>query len=260
MNAVADTAMETVVFVHGMFVTRSCWSGWSERFAARGWKCMAPAWPLRASPPAELRARHPDPTLGTLTLEQVIAHYEAIVRAEAQPPLLVGHSMGGLIVQILLQRGLGKKGVAIDSAPPRGIVPLSWSVLRANWPTISPFVNKEEPVLLTPRQFRYAFSHTLSEVESAAIWERHVVPESRQMPKGGMSSLATIDWSAPRAPLLLIGGGADRICPAKMNAANARKYSPPADYKEFAGRTHYTILDGEGWTEVADYVADWLAA
>jgi pimeloyl-ACP methyl ester carboxylesterase len=249
--------MDTIVFVHGMFVTRQCWKGWLERLAPR-FRCTAPAWPLRDATPAELRARHPDPALGKLTMGDVLANYEAIIRALPEPPLLVGHSLGGLMVQLLLQKGLGKKGVAIDSAPPRGVLPLEWSVVRANWPTISPFVSKSVPVLLTPAQFRYAFAHTLPEDEVARIWDAQVVPESRQMPKGAMA--AKVAWDAPHAPLLLVAGGEDRICTQKMNTSNARKYRPPVELKVFPGRTHYTILDGDGWTEVADYVADWLAA
>jgi pimeloyl-ACP methyl ester carboxylesterase len=250
--------MAKIVFIHGMFVTRRCWDGWSARLGTRGFECLAPGWPLRDATPAELRARHPDPALGKLTLAEVLAHYEAVIRAQPEPPFLVGHSLGGLMVQLLLQRGLGKKGVAIDSAPPRGIVPLEWSVLRSNWPTISPFVKKTEPVLLTKDQFRYAFAHTLSVEEVARVWDDEVVPESRRMPEGALA--AKIDWKAPHPPLLLIAGSEDRICTAKLNAANARKYQPAVELKAFPGRTHYTILAGEGIQEIIDYVGDWLAS
>jgi pimeloyl-ACP methyl ester carboxylesterase len=249
--------MDTIVFVHGMFVTNRCWDNWIARLSPR-FRCLAPPWPLKDATPAELRARHPDPALGKLTMEEVLASYEAVVRAEAEPPLLVGHSLGGLMVQMLLNRGLGKKGVAIDSAPPKGILPLEWSVVKSNWPTISPFVSKTEPLLLSKEQFKYAFAHTLSDEEVARIWDAQVVPESRQMPKGAMR--ATIDWKKPHAPLLLIAGAEDHICTAKMNATNAQKYQPPVEIKTFAGRTHYTILDGQGADEVIDFVGGWLAA
>jgi pimeloyl-ACP methyl ester carboxylesterase len=249
--------MQTIVFIHGMFVTKRCWQPWIERLSSR-FDCLAPPWPLRDATPADLRARHPDAALGQLTLDAVLAHYESIIKSLPAPPLIVGHSLGGLMVQVLLSRGLGKKGVAIDSAAPGDIFPLEWSVIRSNWPTISPFVSKKKPVLLTKAQFKYAFAHTLSDEEVARIWEAEVVPESRRMPQGVMKT--RIDWKAPRPPLLLVAGSEDRICTAKLNAKNAQKYSPPAELKTFAGRTHYTILDGEGWTDVADAVADWLAA
>lgn len=201
--------MKTIVFVHGMFITRHCWDNWIARLEPRGFHCLAPPWPLRDAEPAELRARHPDAALGKLTMDEVVESYAAIVQTQPEPPLLVGHSLGGLMVQLLLQRGLGRKGVAIDSAPPRGILPLEWSVVKANWPTISPFVSKSQPVLLTVEQFRYAFAHTLPVDEVAKIWERQVVPESRQMRPSRAARPAP---PAPPGP----HGASPRTCAARQ--------------------------------------------
>ena len=249
--------MSSIVFIHGMFVTPHCWSGWMERLTARGWSCTAPPWPGRDSAPVELRARHPDPAVGKLTLNDIVAHYEALVRARSEKPVLIGHSMGGLVAQLLINRGLGARAVAIDSAPPKGVTVLRWSMLRSKWPLLF----GKEPFLMSEEQFRYAFAHTLSPTELRDVYERHVVPESRLVGRGALG--ARIDWKKPHAPLLFIAGGADRIIPAAVNRANAKKYKDAGsrvDLKEFEGRTHYTILDGAGWTDVADYVADWISA
>jgi pimeloyl-ACP methyl ester carboxylesterase len=255
--------MSTVIFIHGMFVTYRCWDGWAERFTARGHTCEAPHWPGRDATPAELRARHPDAAVGRLSLGDLLAHYEAVVRAQKEPPVLVGHSMGGLVVQLLLNKGLGARGVAIDSAPPKGVLSLRWSFLRANWPALNPFVSKYTPLLLSEAQFRYAFAHTLSPEQLHAVYEKHVVPESRVVGRAALTDAARIEWDKPHAPLLFVTGGADHIIPASLNRSNAGKYKHAGsrvEVKNFDGRTHYTILDGEGWTEVADAVADWIAA
>ena len=255
--------MSTVIFIHGMFVTYRSWDGWADRFKQRGHACEVPHWPGRDATPAELRARHPDPAVGRLSLGDLLAYYEAIVRAQKEPPILVGHSMGGLIVQLLINRGLGARGVAIDSAPPKGVLSLRWSFLRSNWAILNPFVSKNAPLLLSENQFRYAFAHTLPPERVHAIYQQAVVPESRVVGRAALSDVARIDWQKPHAPLLFVTGGKDHIIPASLNRTNAGKYKDAAsrvDVKDFDGRTHYTILDGEGWTEVADAVADWIGA
>ena len=253
--------MTSVIFIHGMFVTPLCWQGWIDRFNARGILCEAPAWPHHDAPPPELRAQHPSAALGRLTLDELVAHFEAIVKKQPSPPVLVGHSMGGLIVQLLLNRGLGARGVAIDSAPPKGVLVLRWSMLRANFPLFF----GGAPFLMSEAQWRYAFDNRSSPEEVHAHYERQLVPESKRVGRGALG--AALDFKKPHAPLLLVGGGSDHIIPPAVNRANVKKYEHAGsrvDYKEFPGRTHYTILDGgvdgKGWEEVCDFVGDWVQA
>lgn len=251
-----------ILFIHGMFMGPRCWDAWVARFTAAGDRCLAPPWPVgHDAEPAELRRRHPDPAVGALTLDAIVDHYERLARAEAEPPLLVGHSMGGLVVQLLLQRGVGRAGVAVDSAPPQGVFTLSFSFLRSNWPVVNPFVPASEPVLLSVDEFRYAFAHTLSPDEVARIWEAEVVPESRRVGRATLTPSARIDFARPHAPLLLIAGELDHIIPASLNRVNFNKYRDRGsltEYKEFPGRTHH-ILGQTGWEEVADYARAFLA-
>jgi len=249
--------MTSVLFIHGMFVTPRCWRGWIDRFNGRGILCEAPAWPHHDGEPAALRAQHPSAALGRLTLDELVAHFEAIVKKQPSPPVLVGHSMGGLIVQLLLNRGLGARGVAIDSAPPKGVLVLRWSMLRANFPLFF----GTAPLLLSEARWRYAFDNTSTPEEVHAHYEAQLVPESKRVGRGALG--AKLDWKAPHAPLLLVGGGADHIIPHAVNEANVEKYAHAGsrvDYKLFDGRTHYTILDGKGWEEVCDFVGDWIQA
>lgn len=251
---------QTVLFIHGMFVTHRCWEGWERLFAERGYRTLAPAWPEHQLPVEEQRRRHPNPELGALTLEAVVARYASIAIDCETPPILIGHSMGGLVVQLLLQLGLGAAGIAIDSAPPKGVLSLRWSFLKSNWPAISPFASIDEPVLLSFEQFCYAFAHTLSPEEQRAAYDQHVVPESRRVGKGPTTDAARIDFSRARSPLLLIAGSDDHIIPASLNRANYRRYAAsPAvtDFHEFPGRTHWIIAQ-RGWEEVAQHALEWI--
>jgi pimeloyl-ACP methyl ester carboxylesterase len=167
--------------------------------------------------------------------------------------------MGGLVVQILLARGLGAGPSPPLRPPPRGVAAPSWSFLRSNWGVISPFVSADEPILLSLEEFAYAFVHTLPPDEQRAIYEAHLVPESRRVGRGPLTDDAIVDFDKPRAPLLLIAGAEDHIIPAALNRANLKKYAhSPAvtELKEFPGRTHY-ILGQQGWEEVADHALTW---
>ncbi len=251
-------AAKTVVFVHGMYMTPLCWEQWVERFQSKGYRSLAPAWPGRDQPIEVLRQRHPDPQLGQLTLSKVLDSLAGTIKQLNEKPIVIGHSMGGLIVQLLLNRELAAAAVAIDSAPPFGVFTMKWPFLKSNWPHISPFAAQDKPIAMTFERFQYTFVNTLPLAEQRAAYERYVVPESRRVPRESLT--ARIDFKKPHAPLLLIAGSADHIIPASLNRSNYAKYrSSPSvtDFKEFAGRTHF-IVGQAGWEEVADYVLGWL--
>ena len=255
----------TVFFLHGAWMTPLCWEPFAGFFERRGWRTLAPAWPYHDRPVAEQR-RAPAPELARLGAAEILDHYERLIRAMPEPPFLVGHSFGGLWVQLLLGRGVGRAGVAIDSAPPRGVLPLQWSAPRSTGPALLTLAPRST-VSLTLEQFRYAFVHTLPDAAVRAAWERHVVPETRRIifqaaaaPLDPVSPLRVNFAKADRAPLLLVAGADDHIVPAAQNRSNYAKYrfSPArTGFKEFPGRTHWIIAQ-DGWEEVAGYVADWL--
>ncbi len=250
---------KTIVFIHGMFVTPTCWKKWQDYFQARGYRTLAPAWPEHDPPASAQRARHPNGALARLELSELVEHYRQIVRGLDEKPILVGHSMGGLIVQILLQEGLGIAGVAIDSAPPKGVFTVTWSFLKSNWPAINPFASKDKPIYLDEASFHYAFTNTLSDGEAHAAWAAEVVPESRRVGKGPTTAAAKIDFKRARPPLLMIAGEKDHIIPAALNRKNFARYqgSSVTELRTFPGRDHW-IIASDGWQEVADYVRGWI--
>jgi pimeloyl-ACP methyl ester carboxylesterase len=192
--------------------------------------------------------------------------YESVIRGLGEPPIIMGHSFGGTIAQILLDRGLGSVGVAIDSAAVKGVLPLPLSTLKSAWPVLGNPANKKKAVSLTPKQFHYAITNTLTEGQSAVHYERYAVPGSaRVLFQGAFANfnpraVTRINFrNGERAPLLFLAGQDDHIVPPKVNKANWRLYrkSPAVtDYREFPGRSHF-IIGQDGWQEVADYALDW---
>lgn len=250
--------MKTVVFIHGLYMTPLCWEDWIKRFESKGFRTLAPAYPGRDKSVQELQT--PDAALGKLTLTAILDHLEKQIKALDEKPILIGHSMGALITQLLLQRGLASVAIAIDSAPPSGVFTTTFSFLKANWGHITPFVNQNSPVVMTFERFQYAFVNDMPLDEQRAAFKRYVVPESRLIPRESLFG-AKIDFKKAHAPLLLIAGGNDNIIPPDLNKKNYNKYkggSSVTDFKEFPGRNHY-ILGQPGWEEVADYCLDWIS-
>jgi pimeloyl-ACP methyl ester carboxylesterase len=241
-----------------MYMTPLCWENWQTCFQDNGYTCLAPAWPGRDKLIEALRKAHPDPQLGKLTLTDVVDHIAGTIAQLPEKPILIGHSMGALVVQLLLQKDLAAAGVAIDSAPPAGVFTASGPFLKSNWPHINPFTSQDIPIQMTFERFQYTFVNGMPLADQQAAFDRYVVPESRRVPRQSLT--AKIDFSKPHPPLLLIAGSNDHLIPAALNKTNYARYrqSPSqTDYKEFAGRAHF-IIGQSGWQEVADFTLSWV--
>ena len=251
---------KTIVFIHGMFMTPLCWEHWIERYQTKGYRCLAPAWPGRDQPIEMQRKNHPDPELGKLKLRDVVESMADTIKSLNEKPAIIGHSMGGLVTQLLLQRDLAVAGVAIDPAPPMGVFSMAFSFLKANFPVINPLSPVTQPVMMSFEQFQYAFVNTLPLAEQRAAYDRYVVPESRGVPMQSLTSIGKVDFKKQHPPLLITAGEKDNIVPASLNKTNYNKYkaSPSlTDFKEFTGRDHFGIGE-RGWEELADYSLAWL--
>jgi alpha-beta hydrolase superfamily lysophospholipase len=255
---------DTIVLIHGLWMTPKSWEKWIERYEARGYKVIAPAWP-GAEGDAETLRRDPSPLAG-LEAKTVLAHYEKIVRELDSPPIIMGHSFGGAFAQILNDRGLGAASVSIDGATVRGIPDLPRSTLKSTFHVLGNPLNVNKAVPFSEERFKYAFGNTLSDEQAHEAWERYAIPAAAKVLfQGAMANLNPrtpfkVDWSREdRAPLLFIGGGEDHVIPAKVSRKMAAKYDKSntvTAYKEFPGRSHFTA--GEpGWEEVADFALSW---
>jgi pimeloyl-ACP methyl ester carboxylesterase len=252
---------KNILFVTGAFVTHHCWDEWRGYFEDRGYTTHAPAWPFKDATAAELRARQPhDTDLAHLTLAELVDHYADIAKSFPEKPLIIGHSLGGLITQILLNRGLGAAAVAIHSLPPQGIIPYEFSFLKSTWGALGLFTSLDETYLMPFDTWQYAFVNEMPLDEQQKAYDLFTAPESKRVARGGLTSAAAVDFDKPHAPLLLTSGSLDNIIPAHLNNRNYERYKKNGsvlEYKEFSGRNHHALAQA-GWESDADYILDWI--
>ena len=252
----------TIVLIHGMWMTALSWEHWAGRYREQGHDVLAPAWPGLDRDPEELRG-DPSP-LHELSIVDVVDSYDRVIRGLDRPPIVIGHSFGGLIAQLLADRGLGAAVVALGTATPKGVFPLPLSTLRAGWPALKNPFGKSRDVPLSPEQFHWCFTNALSREASDAVYERYYIPGSARpfFQAAYPGSSTKVSFRNPRRPpLLLATGTVDRICPASLNQANWKKQraAPAAtEHKEYPGRCHYPGQDG--WERVADDALEWATA
>ncbi len=254
----------SIVLINGLWMTALSWENWVKRYTDRGFRVVAKSWPGMDIDINELR-RNSAP-IARLGITEIVDHYERVIRELDSPPIIIGHSFGGLITQILVDRGLGAAGVAIAPAPVKGIIFLPFSTLRVSFPALSNPANSHRALPLSPEQFHYAFTNNLSEEESLTVYNRYAVPGPDHVlfqaafANFNPHAASAVDFqNNDRAPLLLISGGVDHVSPASVVEANFklyRKTKAVTEYKNFPERTHYT-LGQEGWEKVADYALEW---
>jgi pimeloyl-ACP methyl ester carboxylesterase len=262
------SAKPTIVLVHGLWLTPRSWEGWIDRFQKAGYSVIAPSWPGLEG---EVEAIRKDPSpLKRLKLKTVVDHYERIIRKLDSPPIIMGHSFGGLITQMLIDRGLGSAGVVIDSAQTAGVPVLPFSTIRAGFPILGNPFSYSKTTSLTPKQFNYAFTNELSLADSQEVYDRYQIPAANSILWDAAFALLNPNASSKvnyanstRAPILFIAGGNDHIVPPSINKSNVRKYvqhsTAVTDYREFPNRTHHTVGQ-KGWEEVADFAVQWANA
>ncbi|QIP14964.1 alpha/beta hydrolase [Spirosoma aureum] len=253
---------KTIVFVTGAFVTHHGWKDWQTYFESKGYTTLAPPWPYKDGTAAELRARQPNDTdLAALTLSHLVDHYADIVKALPEKPIIIGHSLGGLITQILINRDLGVAGVAIHSVPPQGVIPYEFSFLKAGWKALGLFTSLDETYLMSFEDWQYAFVNEMSLEDQEKAYEENTIPESKTVARGGLTSAAHVDFEKQHPPLLLTSGSIDNIIPPHLNKRNFKAYEQNGsvlEYKEFEGRNHF-VVGQPTWKEDADYILEWLA-
>jgi pimeloyl-ACP methyl ester carboxylesterase len=252
---------KTVLFITGNFVSNTGWNDWETYFESRGYQTLAPAWPYKDAPAAELRRRHPDHNIAAMRLDTLVDYFGNIIKAMPEQPILIGHSMGGLVTQLLLQRGFGEAGVAIHSVPPQGVVTFKLSFFRATWGPLGLFTSVKKTFMMSFKQWQFAFTNGMLLAAQKDAYEKYAIPESKLISRDGLTKAAKIDFNRAHAPLLFLAGSTDNIMPASLNYSNYKKYSKSnfiTDYKEFPGRNHF-VLGQPTWKEDADYILNWLA-
>ena len=257
------SAPDTIVLVHGFWVTPRSWEDWITHYEQRGFTVLAPAYPGFE---VEVEALNADPTpIEQLTVPAIVEHLESVVGGLAKPPILMGHSAGGVFVQILLDHGYGAAGVAINSAPTEGVKVLPLSQARAAFPVLKNPANRHKAVGLTYEEWAYAFTNGFSDEESHRLYERYHVPASgRIFWRTAFASFVPgrgdnrVDYgNDARAPLLFISGRDDHLMPPSIQRSNARHYRSHTctHVREYEGP--HLLPSAPGWERVADDALDW---
>ena len=253
------------VFVHGLWLHASSWGPWLELFQEAGYAPIAPGWPGDPDTVEESR-RDPGQVAGQ-GIDDVVSHYARIIRELAAPPVVIGHSFGGLIAQRLLGQDLAAAAVAIDAAPIKGVLNLPLSALKVASIALRRPANRNLAISLTAEQFRYGFGNVLPEQESAELYDRWTVPSpGKPLFEAALANFtprspAKVNTaSKTRGPLLLTAGGNDHTVPAAITTSTRKLYhKSPAitDFIEFPDRGHSLTID-HGWREIAQAALDWL--
>lgn len=260
-----------IVLIHGLWMTPASWNTWAERFRAQGHEVIVPGWPgIDDRSVADVR-RDPSALKG-IGLKQIVDHYERIIRALPVKPIIMGHSFGGVITQMLADRGVGAAYVGVAPGQTAGITTLPLSTLWTGTPILSNPFGRNGAKPLSKRHFHFTFGNDLSRAESDRLWEEFAVNSYNRVffegvagafnEKGGVTH---VDYSrTDRAPLYVITGEIDHVVPPKIGRAIVRKYrstgSPAVvDYRKYQGRTH-RLVSQEGWEEIADEALTWAVA
>ena len=254
--------VSTIILINGLWMTALSWENWVRHYSDKGYWVIAANWPGVDSDNIEQLRRDPS-SFANLGLTEVVDHYEQIIRELENPPIIIGYGFGGLVTQILLDRGWGAAGVAIASAPVKGIARLPLSVLKLAFSVLGTS-HSNKTAFLTAEQFHRAFANSLTKTESLEAFKRYIVPApNRVLLQTAFANFisqtpATVNFrNETRAPLLLVAGGQDRVVPSSLVKANFELYresKAETDYKEYPGQTHFTLLQD---TKVADYVLGW---
>jgi alpha-beta hydrolase superfamily lysophospholipase len=261
----SDSKTIPLMLIHGAWLSARSWENFADYFGKRGYAVATPEWPRKHGDVEELRAETDE--LKGLGLTEIVDHHATLIRELETPPVLIGHSFGGLIVELLLDRGLGRAGVAMSPAPPKGILVLPFSSLKAAAPALAHPSKWHGVVTLTPEEFNFGFVNTFGREEAQAAYDRYAVPETGQIfYEAGFANFhfnppTELEFkNANRSPLLIVGAEKDHTVPASLSKKQYEKYGKsPArtDYLEFEGRPHL-MMAAEGWEEIASSVDNWL--
>lgn len=249
---------KTIVFIHGLFVNNTSWKQWKSYFEAQGYTVHTPANPGHEGDPVQLK-NNIHPQLTKTGFKDVVMNIVKLIDTLPEKPIVVGHSLAGLVVQKLIEMDKAVAGISIDGAPPKNVL-APWSTIKVVFPVVN-FFKGSSPFLGSKEWYHNAFFNNYSKKESDQLYETVAVPESRKIARDTLlTSFAKVDFSKQHNPLLFIAGEKDNIFSSaftKKIAGSYKNKNSIVDYKEFKNRSHFIAGEKE-WEEVADYVLDWI--
>jgi non-heme chloroperoxidase len=249
---------ETIVMIHGMWGSGWYWENFKGFFESKGYRCVIPTLRFHDMDPNAV----PDPRLGTTSLLDYAEDLEKLIRELQVRPILMGHSMGGLLAQILGSRGLAKALVLLTPASPRGIIALKPSVIKSFWSGLTRWGFWRKPLRQTFAEAAYSMLNLMPFESQKSVYDKFVFESGRAASEIGFwifdsKKAARVDESKVTCPVLIVAGEKDRIVPVSITRKIAEKYKRVSTYKEFPDHSHWVV--GEpGWQEIAEYIKEWL--
>jgi pimeloyl-ACP methyl ester carboxylesterase len=249
---------ETIFLIHGMWGGPWYWENYRRVFEQQGYRCIAVTLPFHDMAPDDV----PDPRLGTTSLLNYAAAVEQEIRQIGVTPILVGHSMGGLLAQILGSRGMAKALVLLSPSSPAGIIGLSFSVMKSFWSAQTKWGFWKKPMRQTFDEASYSMLHLCPAKQQKYIYDRFVYESGRAAFETGYwlfdrHGASRVDEAKVTCPMLIIAGAQDRITPASVIRRVAKKYQAVTTYREFDHHAHWLVAE-PGWQEIAEYVMAWI--
>jgi len=248
---------ETIMMIHGMWGAGRFWNNYVDYFKRKGYECLSPTLPLHDENSNEASLS----SIGTTSLLEYVEFLEKEIRKMDKPPILVGHSMGGLLAQKLGALGLAKKLVLIAPAPPSGINALKYSVIKSFSNILMTWGFWRKPHRLTFEKSVYSMLHLMSAEEQKKVYDSFVFESGKAMFEIGYwyvdsKKVAKVNETEITCPVLVVSGAEDRITPVTVVRKVAKKYN--ATYKEFQNHAHWIVSEPD-WEDVAGYIFDWLS-
>jgi len=251
---------KTIMFITGAFVSHSCWEEWIVFFKSKGYKTVAPPWPYKNETSETLRQSHSNSKIANLRLNDLVDYYTEIIEKLPEKPILIGHSYGGLLAQLLIQKDLASVGICMHTIPPAEIVYFNFSFYKTIWNTVSFFNSADKTYLMPFKKWQFYFANEMSFEEQKETYEKLAIPESKLVLRDILSAASKIDFTKKHCPLLFVSGAKDHFIVASIQYSNFKKYNNVHSiscYKEFPESNHL-VLKQENWKTVAEFIANWL--
>lgn len=249
---------ETIFMIHGMWSAPWVWGNYKGYFQEEGYQCVTPTLRYHDMNPKD----PPDPRLGTTSLGDYAHDLEEQIKALHGKPIVMGHSMGGLLAQVFAGRGLAKAAVLLTPAAPAGVMAMTPSVIRGLSSGLIRWGFWKKSFRQTFNEAKYSILNLLPPDQQEDLYSRFVYESGRAATDMGFwfldsKRVSKVDESRVTCPVLVVAGAKDRITPPSVVRKVAKKYRAVSTYKEFESHAHW-VLGEPGWQEIADYVAGWL--
>ncbi|WP_235831015.1 alpha/beta fold hydrolase [Flavobacterium ustbae] len=251
---------KTIMFITGAFISHVCWKEWIIFFENQGYKTVAPPWPHKNESAVVLRQAHSESKIALTRLSDLLDYYTEIIDKLPEKPILIGHSYGGLLTQLLIQKELGAVGICINSLPPGNLLHCNFSFYKNLWSLSGQFNSKNKAYLMPFKKWQLLFGNQMSFEEQKETYETLLIPESKSILCDIYSKSGKIDFKKRHNPLLFLSSSEDAFLPISLNYLNFKKYKNLHSitcYKEFQDSNHLSI-NQENWETMAEFIANCL--